>query len=106
MERALSYTLGHKRKCCRVDGEGRVLHDGGTLPAIVHQYAKGAANAALKRHELQHAWLHHANAGLALQLRHEVMVVVHARNAAHAAAAVPPGYEACLPHERLLQAAR
>lgn len=43
MERALSYTLGHKRRCCALDTAGRVLNDGGRVPPVVHQYGKGAA---------------------------------------------------------------
>lgn len=49
MERALSYTLGHKKGCCRIDADGRVLNDGHQVPAVVHQYNKGAAGKALKR---------------------------------------------------------
>ena len=48
MERGLSYTLGHKQSCCRLDADGRVLNDRGRAPAIVHQYNKGAAGRALK----------------------------------------------------------
>eukprot|EP00966_Prymnesium_polylepis_P003817 86780-Prymnesium_polylepis.2 len=49
MERALSYTLGHKRPCCKVDARGRVLNDAGRVPPIVHQYAKGVAGRILPR---------------------------------------------------------
>ena len=49
MERALSYTLGHKKDCCRHDAHGRVLNDENRIPAVVHQYNKGAAGRALKR---------------------------------------------------------
>ena len=48
MERALSYTLGHKLDCCRIDTQGRVLNDNNLLPPVVHQYNKGAAGRALK----------------------------------------------------------
>ena len=49
LERALSYTLGHKKGCCRIDADGHVLNDGHQVPAVVHQYNKGAAGKALKR---------------------------------------------------------
>ena len=55
MERALSYTLGHKpgESCCRVDERGRVLNDVGEVPAVVHQYSKGAAGRKLQRTAVQ-----------------------------------------------------
>ena len=49
MEQALSYTLGHKRRCCDVDNSGRILNDGGNVPPVVHQFAKGSAGRALPR---------------------------------------------------------
>ena len=49
MERALSYTLGHKAGCCRLDARSAVLNDHGEPPAVVHQYNKGAAGRALQK---------------------------------------------------------
>ena len=49
IERALSYTLGHKAACCRVDEGGHVLTERGERPAVVHQFNKGAASRTLKR---------------------------------------------------------
>ena len=50
MERALSYTLGHKKGSPRVEkASGRVLNDHGQLPPVVHQYGKGSAGRALRR---------------------------------------------------------
>ena len=48
MERALSYTLGHKKGCCELDRHGHVLNARGGVPAVVHQYNKGAAGRALQ----------------------------------------------------------
>jgi len=49
MEKAFSYTLGHKQPCCTVDAAGRVLNDAGHAPPVVHQYAKGIAGRVLPR---------------------------------------------------------
>jgi hypothetical protein len=49
MEQALSYTLGHKRKCCKVDESGRLLNDEDRVPPVVHQFAKGMAGRSLPR---------------------------------------------------------
>ncbi|KAL3918315.1 MAG: hypothetical protein SGPRY_006060 [Prymnesium sp.] len=49
MERAPSYTLGHKQPCCTVDSAGRVLNDARMVPPIVHQFAKGLAGRVLPR---------------------------------------------------------
>ena len=59
MERALSYTLGHKpgESCCRVDERGRVLNDVGEVPAVVHQYSKGAAGRKLQRTKFYERYL-------------------------------------------------
>ena len=34
---------------CRIDADGHVLNDGHQVPAVVHQYNKGAAGKVLKR---------------------------------------------------------
>lgn len=49
LEKAPSYTLGHKQPCCHVDSAGRVLNDAGEAPPIVHQFAKGLAGRQLPR---------------------------------------------------------
>ena len=49
IERALSYTLGHKKRHVAVDAAGRVRNAHGELPPVVHQFAKGAAGKALTR---------------------------------------------------------
>jgi hypothetical protein len=57
MERALSYTLGHKRRCCNLDPSGRVLNDRGEVPPVVHQYNKGAAGLMLTHSRFARAFL-------------------------------------------------
>ena len=49
MERAPSYTLGHKKSRVRLDANGRVLNDHADVPPVVHQFAKGSAGRALRR---------------------------------------------------------
>jgi hypothetical protein len=49
MERALSYTLGHRPTAPPRDDSGRLLNGAGELPSVVHQYGKGAAGKALRR---------------------------------------------------------
>ena len=49
VERALSYTLGHKRRCPGTDDEGRLRNGAGDLPPVVHQFAKGAVGKALRK---------------------------------------------------------
>ena len=49
MERAFSYTLGHKKRCPAVDNEGRLRNDPGELPPVIHQFVKGAVGKALRK---------------------------------------------------------
>lgn len=49
MEKALSYTLGHRREAPRRDGSGRLINEAGEVPPVVHQFGKGSAGRALRR---------------------------------------------------------
>ena len=49
IERAPSYTLGHRKGDLHVDADGRIRNDVGQLPPVVHQFAKGSAGKALRR---------------------------------------------------------
>ena len=49
MERAFSYTLGHKPRAPAVDSDGRVRNDHGDVPPLLHQFAKGRAGLTLSR---------------------------------------------------------
>ena len=49
VERAFSYTLGHKKRCPAVDNEGRLRNDPGELPPVIHQFVKGAVGKALRK---------------------------------------------------------
>ena len=49
IERAFSYTLGHKRRTPRVDASGHIFNDHNRLPPVVHQFAKGQVGKALRR---------------------------------------------------------
>ena len=64
IERALSYTLGHKKRAVTVDAEGRVRNDHGEIPPVVHQFGKGFAGKMLKRNAAFGAMLTRASADL------------------------------------------
>jgi hypothetical protein len=49
IERAYSYTLGHRKRCPTVDADGRVRNGLNELPPVVHQFAKGGAGKALHK---------------------------------------------------------